>query len=73
VSKTAQPSIYLSSISNHEIALPPLIEQQQIVAWLDQQIELYQRISASANEQISHLEGMKVALIDDVVTGKVQI
>lgn len=73
ISKTAQPSIYLSSISNHEIALPPLVEQQQIVDWLDQRVGPYEQIFNSVSNQITQMESLKLSLIAQVVTGKIKV
>lgn len=73
VSKTAQPSIYLSSIANHVMMLPPLDEQQPIVDWLDKNTGPFQRISEKATEQITQLEQMKQSLIADVVLGRIRV
>lgn len=73
ISRTAQPSIYLSSISNHEITLPSLTEQRQIVDWLDQRVGAYDQIFDRINKQISQMESMKLSLIANVVTGRIKV
>lgn len=52
------------------IVLPPLEEQQEIVAWLDKYLPKYDSLIAEKESLINDLEAYKKSLIYEVVTGK---
>ena len=55
------------------VLLPPLDEQQEIVAHLDQQCAVIDRLIAKKEQIISELEGYKKSLIYECVTGKREV
>jgi len=60
-------------ISRFKIPLPPLVEQQQIAAYLDEETSKVDRIIETINSQINNLKELRKALINDVVTGKIKV
>lgn len=54
-------------------AFPPLEEQQVIAAHLDKQTSQMDRIVDTINSQIEKLKDLRMALINDVVTGKIKV
>ena len=60
-------------LSLFSIALPPLKEQQDIAAFLDEKTTRIDRIVNTINNQIQKLEDLRKALINDVVTGKIKV
>ena len=55
------------------VLLPPLDEQQEIVAYLDQQCAEIDRLIAKKEQIITELEGYKKSLIYECVTGKREV
>lgn len=60
-------------LGNTSIPLPPLPEQQAIVAYLDTKTAQIDRLCQSERSQIEKLKEYKQRLISDVVTGKVDV
>lgn len=54
-------------------AIPPIQEQEQIVAYLDEVTGKIDQAIAQKQEQITKLKEYKLSLINDVVTGKVKV
>ncbi|MCS3955552.1 type I restriction enzyme S subunit [Salinibacter ruber] len=73
VSQTAQPSIYLASLSNHHIPLPPVTEQKRIVTHLDERISEIGKAIDQAERQIELMEQYRTSLVAEVVTGQVDV
>src|SRR5690606_11293959 len=55
------------------VPIPPIQEQEQIVAYLDEVTGKIDRAIAQKQEQITKLKEYKQSLINDVVTGKVKV
>lgn len=53
--------------------LPPLSEQEEIVAYLDEQTAKIDLLIDKELQQIDHIKDLKQTLIADVVTGKVDV
>lgn len=60
-------------INNFQLALPPLCEQQKIADYLDKQTAKIDQAIALKTAHIEKLKEYKSVLINDVVTGKVQV
>jgi restriction endonuclease S subunit len=53
--------------------IPPLPEQNEIVAYLDRKVAQIDKMKAAELTQINKLKEYKQRLISDVVTGKVKV
>lgn len=53
--------------------LPPLSEQEEIVAYLDEKTAKIDLLIDKELQQIDHIKDLKQTLIADVVTGKVDV
>jgi type I restriction enzyme S subunit len=73
VSQTAQPSIYLRSLAEHVIPVPPVDEQNYIVAHLDRETAKIDALIAKIREGIEKLKEYRTALISAAVTGKIDV
>ena len=70
---TALPSMTQSDILNHKVTFPSLTEQYQIADYLDKQTAKIDQAIALKTAHIEKLKEYKSVLINDVVTGKVQV
>ena len=73
ISRTAQPSIYLNSLSDHYFPLPPLIEQMEINHYIDNKLDSIYKVKNNIVNEISKLTELKQILIAEAVTGKIKI
>jgi len=60
-------------IDNFSIAYPSLPEQEEIVAYLNDSLNQYERLDADANRLIQILSERRSALISAAVTGKIDV
>lgn len=67
------PAINSTDLSCLWLSIPPIQEQQQIVAYLDEVTGKIDQAIAQKQEQISQLKEYKQSLINEVVTGKVKV
>ena len=65
--------ITLDMLRRFKIPLPPLIEQSEILQFLNKEIGDIDRVIAEADSTISLLQERRTALISAVVTGKVDV
>lgn len=65
---TAQSGIYMGTVANMAIILPPLPEQQAIASFLDAKTKPIDDIIAKREKQIKLLEEMKSTIISRAVT-----
>lgn len=72
-STAAQPGISIGVIKNLPACLPPRIEQDQIVTYLEATNENYDKVAQILDAQITALLELKARLISDVVTGKIDV
>lgn len=70
---TALPSMTQGDLNNHTIAVPSILEQEQIVTYLDEVTGKIDQAIAQKQEQIEKLKQYKQSLINEVVTGKVKV
>ena len=66
-----QPNLNTDIVSNLRFPLPPLIEQQSIVTYLDEQTQLIDTTLQQEEQKIELLKEYRQSLISNVVTGKV--
>ena len=62
-----------SEMKNIELPFPPLSEQEEIVAYLDEKTAKIDLLIDKELQQIDHIKDLKQTLIADVVTGKVDV
>ena len=62
-----------SEMKNIELPFPPLSEQEEIVAYLDEKTAKIDLLIDEELQQIDHIKDLKQTLIADVVTGKVDV
>lgn len=68
-----QPNIGMGAIENLWIAIPPLHEQEQIDLHLKNELSRFDIIITKTQQEIELLSEYKTALINEVVTGKVDV
>lgn len=68
-----QGNVGMESIRNVQILLPTIEEQDQIVAYLDKQMNKIHSAISNKQEQIEKLQELKTRLISDAVTGKIDV
>lgn len=66
-------SITQAILKNTFVWLPPIDEQNQIVDYLDQEVEKYQQIGQRYELTITRLKEYRSTLITQVVTGKIDV
>ncbi|MBE8719649.1 restriction endonuclease subunit S [Sphingobacterium pedocola] len=64
---------YASKLREIYVPFPPINEQRQIVAYLDEQTSKMGKAIAQKQEQIIKLKEYKKSLINEVVTGKLKV
>lgn len=69
----AQPGLAVDFIKTIRIAVPTLLDQQAIVAFLDRQIALINSLIAKNEQVITLLQEYRRALISTSVTGKIDV
>jgi type I restriction enzyme S subunit len=67
------PAINESILINIKIILPPLAEQQEIAAYLDDKIKATDDIIADKRQSIETMRAYKKSLIYEYVTGKKRV
>ena len=72
-SKTAQPLITGTQVSDQRIPCPPLSEQQLLASYLTQQSEQFDTLSTEAQRAIVLLQERRSALISAAVTGQIDV
>ena len=72
-SYTTMPIINNAFLSKESIPLPPLSEQEAIVAFLDKKTSDIDTAIECINAQIAELQAYRTALISEAVTGKIDV
>ncbi|MBD2527377.1 restriction endonuclease subunit S [Nostoc sp. FACHB-133] len=70
---SAQPGIYLGSLANFFVPIPPIAEQAKIITYLDQKITQIDQQKDKIKEAIERLKEYRTALITNAVTGKIDV
>lgn len=73
VGYSAQPGIYLGTLAEFRIPLPPLEEQQTISTFLNTETAKFDALTLEANRAIALLQERRSALISAAVTGKIDV
>ena len=72
-SKTAQPLITGTQVSDQRMPAPPLKEQEQIRAFLSHETVKLDTLTAEAQRAIDLLQERRTALISAAVTGQIDV
>lgn len=67
------PTISQEKINNYVFPFPPKSEQQQIVTYLDSEMQRFDSAITNCQRQITLLQERKQIIINEVVTGKVRV
>ncbi|WP_257274979.1 restriction endonuclease subunit S [Endozoicomonas sp. SESOKO4] len=67
------PTITFSAINNIRISLPPLSEQDEIIGFVDKQINRVNELVKEAEFAITLMQERRTALISAAVTGKIDV
>ena len=70
---SGQPNLSVSLISEFEISLPLLLEQQKIICYLDDKCAKIDKLIAIKQAKIDKLQEYKKSLIYEYVTGKKEV
>lgn len=66
-------SISASNVMSLEIPIPPIDEQEQVIAYLEHNREKHEMLVEVANETVNLLQERRSALISAAVTGKIDV
>ena len=72
-SSRKDPNLNQEIIRNLDLVIPPLVEQEQIVASIESKLSSLETVIKCSEKQISLLQERKQIIINDVVTGKVKV
>lgn len=67
------PTISQEKINNYVFPFPPKSDQQQIVSYLDSEMQKFDTAITNCQRQITLLQERKQIIINEVVTGKVRV
>ncbi len=73
VGYSAQPGIYLGTLADFRIPVPPVEEQTAITSFLDRETAKLDALTAEAQRGIELLKERRAALISAAVTGKIDV
>lgn len=72
-SKTAQPLITGTQVSDERVPLPPLAEQQEVSVFIGHRTTKFDALTAEAQRAIDLLQERRTALISAAVTGQIDV
>ena len=70
INSNTQGNVGIESLKATKICIPTLPEQQEIVSYVEKEIDKIDKQVAKANHQIELLQELKQSIITEVVTGK---
>ena len=70
---SAQPGIYLGTLAEFRIPVPPLSEQHAAVTFIEEETIKLDALTAEAQRAITSLQERRSALISAAVTGKIDV
>lgn len=74
INKTAQDGLYMGSVKEIRISVPStIVEQEQIVSYLDKKCSVIDRIIEKKQNELNILEEQKKSLINEYITGKKRV
>ena len=68
-----QPNLNTDIVKNIGFAVPPIVEQSFIVAFLENETTQLDELTTEANRAIELLKERRTALISAAVTGKIDV
>ena len=68
-----QPNISQDLIRSLRVPVPPYVEQEKIVTYIDEQCKVIELTIESNKHEIDLIREYQICLIADVVTGKVDV
>jgi type I restriction enzyme S subunit len=72
-SSNTQENLNQEKVLNFELPLPPLKEQEQIVAYLDEKANIIDKSISIEERRIGLLKEYRQSIISEVVTGKIKV
>ncbi len=63
----------LSDVKNHVVLLPPIPEQDLLVAWIERETAVIDELIAAARQEIDRVREYRERLIADVVAGQIDV
>ena len=69
----AQPGLAVERLRDSQIPVPPVVEQREILGFLDRETATIAELASKADESIAHLNEYRTALISAAVTGKIDV
>ena len=67
------PHLFQSDIKNFVLIIPPIIEQEQIIEFIEYEVEKIDAGISLIEDQIQKMKEYKTTLINDAVTGKIKV
>ncbi|MCL6230451.1 restriction endonuclease subunit S [Acinetobacter amyesii] len=67
------PHLFQSDIKNFVLIIPPIIEQEQIIEFIEYEVEKIDTGISLIEDQIQKMKEYKTTLINDAVTGKIKV
>lgn len=71
--QSAQPNISMEDLGNIQVPIPNVLEQKEIIAYIETKISPIENTIRNCQQQISFLQERKQIIINEVVTGKVKV
>ncbi|MEW4923749.1 restriction endonuclease subunit S [Algibacter sp. 2305UL17-15] len=71
--KSTQYNLNVDRVKNVKIFLPPFLEQQAIVKYIENELGLIDKTISTIQKEITLVEEYKTALIAEAVTGKIDV
>lgn len=71
--KSAVPGVDRNDIHPTPTAVPPIVEQRAIIAFLDRETARIDALIAKVRDAIGRLKELRTALISAAVTGKIDV
>jgi len=73
VGYSAQPGIYLSTLKNFDIPIPPIEEQREILNDVKCKLDRFDKMIGLVMSAVQRLEEYRSAIITNTVTGKIDV
>jgi type I restriction enzyme S subunit len=68
-----QPNLNTEIVKSTKIPVPTIQEQQEIIKFIEKELSIFQTLISKSEQEIELLKEYKMALISEVVTGKVDV
>ena len=69
----AQPGLAVERLRDSHVPVPPVVEQREIVGFLDRETATIAELVSKVNDAIAHLNEYRSALISAAVTGRIDV